>query len=351
MKYKQYPVETIREFTKRVCKAAKIHPSNLFHMVNYYVETSLQGIDSHGLWLLPRHINDILRNKINPQPSFKQIMDEGPCLHIDGDNGPGVIVAAYAMNKAIEHAAKYGIGITAVRGGNHFGAATYYALLAIKQQMIGIVLSNAAGRHMAHWGARTPLIANNPLAIGVPANKEEPLIIDIAMSTVARAKILRAAKEGWASIPSSWALDNYGQPTTDPEVAYKGILRPMGDHKGSGLAVVIGAICGALTGANFDHEISIESDEPRNTGHIMIALNVSQFIEYNDFCQRIDAWINLLNSAEIAEGFNKIYLPGHCEFYTRKIRLEEGIPVSDELKIELDKLAEKLKVDKLEPKS
>ena len=338
--------EQVQVFVTRLYRAAGVPEEHLPVLADYYVETSLQGLDSHALWMLPLHVGDVLRGKVNPAPDLRVDGEGGPCAKLDGDNGPGIVVAARAMGEATIRAARHGVGVVAVRGGNHFAAATHYALLAVQRGLIGVVMSNAVA-HMAPWGARTPLIANNPLAIGVPAGNQMPLVLDIAMSTVARGRIIQAAEEGWPTISPGWALDDQGQPITDPKAAVHGLLRPMGDHKGSGLAVVIGAICAALPGANFDNSISIDSPEPRNTGHLMIALDPGVFGPAEAFAARVDTWISTLYSSELARGVQRMHLPGHGKLGERERRLREGIPMTDHLLRKLDDLAERVGVESL----
>ena len=336
----------VRAFVTRLYRAAGVPESHLPILADYYGETSLQGLDSHALWMLPRHVGDVLRRKVNPIPKLRFFGEGGPCTRLDGDNGPGIVVAARAMEEAVGRAAGHGVGVVAVHGGNHFAAATYYTLLAVHRGLIGVVMSNAVA-HMAPWGSRTPLIANNPLAIGVPAGNQMPLVLDIAMSTVARGKIIQAAEEEWQAIPPTWALDEQGRPITDPKAAVHGLLRPMGDHKGSGLAVVIGAVCAALTGANFDNGMDLDSPEPRNTGHLMIALDPGVFGPVEAFAARVDSWIGTLYGSQLARGVQHMHLPGHGKLGERERRLREGIPTPDHLLRKLDELAERLDVEGL----
>ena len=106
---------------------------------------------------------------------------------------------------------------------------------------------------MAPWGSITPLIGNNPIACAIPAGKEDPIVLGMSLSTVARAKILQTINEGQESIPEGWALDKEGRATTDAKVAKDGLLIPIGDHKGSGLSIAFFFICAGLTGANWDN--------------------------------------------------------------------------------------------------
>src|SRR5207249_156967 len=141
----------------------------------------------------------------------------------------------------------------AVRNSNHFGATAYYALLAAREGLIGIALTNSPPA-MAPWGGRDPLFGTNPIAIAAPTDGD-PLVIDMATSLVAKGRIVLAQQAGQTEIPAGWALDSEGRPTRDAAEALKGTVTPLGGHKGSGLALMIDLLCGALAGAAMATEI------------------------------------------------------------------------------------------------
>jgi LDH2 family malate/lactate/ureidoglycolate dehydrogenase len=246
------------------------------------------------------------------------------------------------MEISIAKAKNLGMGTAGIRNSNHFGIAAYYAIQAIQSDMIGIVLSNAAAS-MAPWGGTKPLIGTNPLAIGIPTDRN-PIILDMAISVQARGKIRQAALEE-KSIPEGWALDERGKPTTDPREALKGSLLPIAGPKGYGLALMVDVLSGVLTGSFFADKISSVHEEeegiPR-VGHFVQAINIGSFMAVEEFKNRMDELMQKIRESPFAEGVNKIYLPGEIESDKHKERLELGIPLSEVGRQQLIGLAKEL---------
>src|SRR5574341_1010788 len=96
--------EQVRAFVTRLYRAAGVPGEHLAVLADYYTEMGLQGADAHALWMLPRHVGDILRGKVKATPRIRILSAEGPCTTLEGDNGPGIVVAARAMNEATDRA-------------------------------------------------------------------------------------------------------------------------------------------------------------------------------------------------------------------------------------------------------
>jgi LDH2 family malate/lactate/ureidoglycolate dehydrogenase len=203
---------------------------------------------------------------------------------------------------------------------------------------------------MAPWGGTKPVLGNNPFAVAIPALKNPPVVLDMAMSVAAGGKIMLAAKTG-ESIPDSWALDTDGRPTTDPRAALKGTVRPVGDYKGYGLSLVIGMIAGILTGAAFGEDVTDLYEDltrPQNVGHLMQAIDISRFAETSVFRSAVDNAIGLMRSAPRA-GIEQILVPGEREYRLAREQRSLGISYSNAIVRELDAVAAQLSVERLAP--
>jgi L-2-hydroxycarboxylate dehydrogenase (NAD+) len=248
------------------------------------------------------------------------------------------------MRLAIEKAKKQGVGAVGVHNTNHFGIAGYYAELAIREWLIGIVTTTTDA--LVHpWGGVEPLIGTNALAIGIPSNP--PVLLDMAMSVAARGKLVEAVKEG-KSIPESWAVDSEGRPTSDPKKGLEGALSPFGGVKGYGLALVLEVLAGPLVGAAAGKEVvgTLEPVKGFSTkGDFMIAIDPSAFGPADEFNARVQKFVIQLKSSRKAPGVKEILVPGEPEFRTREKRLREGIPIADGVLAELEQLAKELGVD------
>lgn len=311
------------------------------------VQANLRGVDSHGVGrLFPMYIQKLQSGQVNPRPRLRLIHNRGATALLHGDDGMGQVVAAHAMDLAIQKANTAGIAAVGVRRSSHCGAAAYFAMRALSRGMIGIAMTSGTSNAMAPWGGTTPLLSNNPMAIAIPCRTCFPIVLDMAMSVAARGKIFLAANAG-TPIPPDWALTADGEPTTDAAEAVKGLLRPVGDYKGSGLALVIGVLTAVLTGGAFGREILgfyENLQEPHNTGHLMLAIRIAHFMPLSAFRTRMDEVVHELKASKLARGATEILLPGEPEFLTARRRTREGIPIPDRLAAELDALAVSLDI-------
>jgi LDH2 family malate/lactate/ureidoglycolate dehydrogenase len=263
---------------------------------------------------------------------------------MDGDDGMGLVVSRPAMTLAMEKAAEHGIGAVTIRNSNHYGMAAYWSMMALERDMIGYTTTNASPT-MAPWGGITLSHGNNPISYSIPAGKEWPLVLDIAMSVVAKGKLRLAALKN-EPIPSGWAMDKFGQPTTDVQDAIDGILMPIAGHKGYGMALVndvlSGILSGGLSGSDIPQARAGGGVMKMGYCHFFMALDISHFTPVAEFKERVDRLVRMMKSSQLAPGQNKIYLPGEIEFETEHQRLREGIPYDRSILSQLEKLARDL---------
>jgi LDH2 family malate/lactate/ureidoglycolate dehydrogenase len=210
--------------------------------------------------------------------------------------------------------------------------------MAIQHGQVAIVLTNG-GAVMAPWGGRDKLLGNTPLAVGVPAGEEVPVILDSAQTVVAHGKLSYAKAKGAKTVPAGWALDRDGRPTEDIDEALEGLLVPIGAYKGYGMAFVFDAICGLLLQAGVGEAIRTDQHPGPGPGHLFVTLDVAFFGSVRDFQERMDARIRQLHASAKAPGVEHIYLPGELEDQTRRHRQRDGIPLPADLVRDLDALA------------
>ncbi|MBD3308079.1 Ldh family oxidoreductase, partial [candidate division KSB3 bacterium] len=170
-----------------------------------------------------------------------------------------------------------------------------------------------------------------------------PLVFDAATSILARGKIIMADAEG-KPLPPGAALDQDGNPTLDPKQALTGVLVPFGEHKGSGISVMIDVLSALLSGAFYSMQIpELFSDfsQGQNVGFFFGAIDIDSFIEVADFTARVDQMIDDLKSARKAEGIEEIYMPGEIEFLKKETHLRQGIRIEPEIVKDLTAIKEK----------
>ena len=209
-------------------------------------KAELRGVDSHGMVRLPGVFTQASGWRRECAAGHQGRGIGTASSLVDGDNGLGPVVGARAMNAALDLAQEHGTGFVGVRNSNHFGPAAYYVEKAVDRGCIGLAISNAPP-NMAPFGGKSRFLGTNPVAIGVPAGEEPPLIFDASTSVVARGKIIVAAHSG-KPIPEGWAIDPDGYPTTDAQQALAGAVLPFGGPKGSAISFIIDVLCGVLTG-------------------------------------------------------------------------------------------------------
>ncbi len=231
------------------------------------------------------------------------------------------------MELAIKKAKACGVGYVGVKHSSHFGAAGYYAVMAARQGLIGLSMCNL-DPVMVVPGSRGRAIGNNPLAYAVPAEKERPVFLDIALSTVAGTKIFNAQMEG-KPIPDNWMVDDEGLPTTDPSgFPTRGAQLPMAGHKGYGLAVLVESLSAVVTGAAIASQVKswvLDTKEPTDEGHAFLAIDVPAMMPPQIFQARMEGFVREIRSAPKAKGAERIYLPGEMEWERREAALAKGM--------------------------
>lgn len=293
------------------------------------VFADLRGVESHGVQFAPRYVRGLARRLINPRPAVGVVRERGAIAVLDADNGLGFISARTAMDHAVELARSHGIGSVTVRNSNHFGPAAFYAMQALPAGMIGHATTDGPP-HTVAWGSRSPVLSNDPVAWAFPTGAQ-PIVLDTALTGVKEKIRLAAQRSG--TIPADWAVGPDGRPTTDPEVALRGALLPIGQYKGSGIIVANELLCGALAGARFSFEVSpalvqgADHHDHWGCGHFLLAIDIEAFVDRVEFERRAVELTAKLRTAPRATGVDRIYLPGELEAEFAAAREVEGIPL------------------------
>ncbi|WP_256366818.1 Ldh family oxidoreductase [Acidobacterium sp. S8] len=340
-------VQKLNSFCVEVLMKAGLTTANAKTTADVLVMTDTWGTFSHGTGALLNYTHALQAGGID-RSAQPEVLSEGPSWAIiDGRSGRGMPSCCMAMNLAIEKARTCTIAWTGVRNGSHFGEAGYYANLAADQNVIGIAMSNA-DPNMTIPGTRGHTIGNNPLAYAVPAGKERPILLDIALSAVAYGKITAMKTQG-QSIPLNWITDTDGLPTNDlSNWPATGSMMPMAGHKGYGIAILVEVLAGLMTGAGLLGELKswvFTPGEKASLGQGFIAINVGALLPVESFQQRVDSLIRQLRQAPKAKGSDRIYVPGEIEWERREDCLRNGIPLPAAVLASLYRAGEERGVD------
>ena len=314
------------------------------------VTTDMLGTFTHGTRQLRGLLKNVRTGRIDPTATA-EVAGEGPAwAMIDARNAMPPAVAYRAMELAMRKAKASGIGFVGVRHASHFGAAGFYANMALKDDMIGLAMCNVDPCMIAP-GARGKVLGTNPIAYAAPAGEEPPVSLDIATSAVAATKIF-AAKALGKRIPENWLVDEHGMPTTDPsQYPQKGAQLPMAGHKGYGLAVLVEVLAGVLTGASLLSQIKswvADTLEPTDEGYAFIAIDVAAMMPVAEFKGRMDGMIREIKVAPKVQGVDRIYLPGEMEWERRHAALVDGIALPPDVVASLRGLASDIGLDPLD---
>lgn len=220
-----------------------------------------------------------------------------------------------------------GVGVAFARSSNHFGPIASYAWLAAEQGFASIIASNASTT-IAPSGGSDARLGNNPLGLCVPNPGGDPVMLDMAMSVVARAKIRRALDRG-ETIPDTWATDSLGRPTSDPRTALEGFLQPIGGYKGYGLALMVDLFAGLLSGAAYLTHVKSWVDDPaaaQNLGHAFILIDTAK-LGIGDLAARIADFAAILRASPPSDAAVPVRLPGESEFARMRQQQNEGLRI------------------------
>jgi L-2-hydroxycarboxylate dehydrogenase (NAD+) len=314
------------------------------------LDADLSGSDAHGIFRLAGYVKQLKAGIFNPKADIKVLERSPATALVDGDNGMGHLVMTYAANLAVEIARASGVGWVGVRRSNHSGAGSTYVSIPVAHGMVGIYTAVSSSNFMAPWGGAEPLLGTNPIAVGIPAGNEPPVVLDIATSVVSNGQIRTYANQG-KPLPEGWVISRKdGSPITDGKKLDEGMFVPMSTYKGSGLAIVLGLLGGPLNRAAFGRDVkdvNSPAERESNTGHFIVALDVARFLPLDVFKSEIDRHIHDLTSSRKLPGVDEIRIPGQGREARRADREQNGVPLAPGLIKQVDELAKTLDITPL----
>jgi LDH2 family malate/lactate/ureidoglycolate dehydrogenase len=333
--------ETLQTFTAEVFERLGMPPQDARTEAEVLIWANLRGVDSHGVLRIPSYARSVENGHMNPRPEIRVAKETPATLLIDCDHAFGPVVTVFAMQRVIEKARQAGIGWAVLRETTHQGAMGYYPLIAVEQDMAGIALV-CSPPNTAPYGARVPGVHNAPIAIGVPAKKHRPLLLDMATSVAAGGKVMLARDKGIA-MPEGWAIDKQGRPTTDPNLV--GALLPTGGYKGSGLAIMFESLSGLMVGNPLLGPVLSGSQRPNAQNSVVAAIDIGVFTDVEGYKANVDTLIEGLKALPPADGFDEVLVPGEPEDRTYEQRKRDGIPLPHGTVRNLQEVAAKLEIE------
>ncbi len=308
------------------------------------VSAEKRGIPSHGINRIKDYLWLWSNGKLNPSAVIKIIYETPVTTVIDGDNGCGIVVSEYAMQKTIEKAESNYMAFSAVRNSNHYGIAGYYSRMAAEKDMLGISMTNAQPVVAPTFGVER-MLGTNPLSVAIPAGKEPCFLADFATVPIARGKVELLEMQN-KKVPDLFIQDKNGNVSNDPSALREGgAILPLGgdkehgSHKGFCLSAIIDIFSAVLSGAEFGpfvsqqtKDVQTKSGSPgKGIGHFFGAIRINAFQPVDVFKSNMDIWISTFRNGNTKEGYSNIVIPGEPERHNEALAEINGIKLDDRI--------------------
>jgi LDH2 family malate/lactate/ureidoglycolate dehydrogenase len=328
--------DVLRSFLTQVFQGLGVPRDDGRIAADVLVRADLRGVETHGINNLFQYVDPLSAGTLNPAPNITILRESPVTALVDGDGGMGLVVGVKAMDICISKAKELGLAAVVVRRSRHYGIASYYSLMCLPHDLIGISMTNNSGVGVVPTFGTEPMMGTNPISVVAPTDKEPPFELDFATCVAAMSKIGLALAKG-EGIPFGWGLDEDSQPTNDPQKAWDarrmlplGSTRELGSHKGYGLAVVVDILTGILGGGMYGNLVQRNPPEDEklkvSSSHFFAAIRPDVFRPLDEFKAAMDDMLRALKESEKAEGHDRIYTAGEIEFETEQDRLQNGIP-------------------------
>lgn len=330
---KKSPVE-LRSLATRALERAGAREAMAAAAARHLVRAEEQGLSTHGMSRVPVYAAMLKNGRSDGRAAPRIVSDmPGACLIDNGDALP-YEACALALDEVVARARRNGVGLAGIANSAHMGVLGIHLLEVAQAGMVGVAFTNSPAAIPA-WGGTRALFGTNPVAAVFPRRDAEPLVIDLALTTVVRGRIMLAMQKGEA-IPEGWAMDRHGKSTTDPrEAAEHGSLYAIGGAKGAMLALMFELFCSALTGSSFGREadsfFAAEGNKPR-IGQLFLAVDPGALAGRERYLDRVEALIAAMREDP------EVRLPGAKRF-AAEMKAAEGIEVPDELLARIEALA------------
>ena len=304
----------------------KTSEDNAKEVADALISAEFDGQSGHGLSRIPSYVEQLTSGKVNGNEAPSMLSSNGSVIRIDANNGFAYPAISLALKEITSTCKKFGIAAASISRSHHFGQAGRHVEILAENGLIGLMFGNTP-KAIPPWGGTKALFGTNPISFSTPRVHEAPLVIDMSLSKVARGKVMVANQQN-EKIPEGWAIDNDGKPTTDPKKALAGAMLPIGDAKGSALALMVEILAAGLTGSNFGFEASSflnsEGDSP-GVGQLIIAIDPS-FFSGERFSERTETIVDAILEQPATR------LPGNQRLEKRKLRdSSQSITISKEL--------------------
>ena len=322
------PYQTMLQQFDRVLQKYGFAPDRAAEAAEIFAQNSLCGVYSHGLNRFPRVVELLQAGQIDPAAEAECVMAFGSMERWDGHRGFGPLNARRAMDRAVQLAQQWGIGMVALGNNNHWMRGGTYGWQAADAGCIGICWSNT-DRNLAAWGSCENRIGNNPLVLAVPGANGEHIMVDFAMSQFSYGK-LETTRLAGKRLPVPGGYDADGSLTTDPAALEETRrMLPIGYWKGSGLSILLDMIGTVVSGGNSVAQVGALGSEVGLT-QVFIAIDPTRFQDAAVTEQMVAAIVQDVHASQPVQPGDEVRCPGEGIHRARRENLTLGIPVAEE---------------------
>ncbi len=326
--------EALRQLTCRILLAAGADESNAGQVAEHLVLANLKGVDTHGVWHIPGYVKAIRAGQLAPTQQPEILKQTPTSALISGNWTFGQVAARFAMQTAIRKAGQNQVALVGLVQSHHIGRLGHFVEMAAAEKMISMVwvggLSENDPKTMPYGGSRR-LLHTNPIALGIPAGDEPPMIVDFATSAISGVKVDNAYNRGESLAPGC-IVDKEGRPSTNPGDFFEGGGHiPFGQHKGWAIMLAAEFLSRILLGSDSFADPETSDGVLRHQGDTFLVFRADLFQPFSQFAEGADRMQQRVRAVPPAPGFREVKVPGDPEVQTRARREREGIPIAEDV--------------------
>lgn len=348
MSYSFIKIEKLKKLCESIFEKYGFTKQDATFIIDVLLTADMFGIESHGVQRMVRYADALEKGHIDPKASTETVF-ETPCSAVwKADRTMGQLVARDGMELAIRKAKEHGFGIVTVRGSNHYGIAGYYTLMAEKEDLLGVCMTNTEAIAIPTNGKKA-MLGTSPIALCMPADPI-PFWYDAATTVITRGKLEVYRKAG-NSLPSGWAADENGKSCDDADRALQAIINKtgggifplggesevLGSHKGYGLGIIVELFTSIFSGGTTSPNVLNNGNA--DTSFCFAAIDYGMFGDKTEIRARMSTLLRELRESPTAEGCDRVYTHGEKEWQSRERIIKTGVPVQDKTICELKQIA------------
>ena len=329
----RYSAHSLEYVAKKILLGFGCNQDEADTVAKHLIQANLAGHDSHGIGMLPTYGQQVEDGNLIPNQTPEYLPPTGAIRVVDARRGFGHRMAILALDYAIEACSEHQVAVLGLRNSGHVSRAGHYSEYCAQRGLVSIHFVNVWGHAplVAAHGSCEPGFSTNPISIGIPFNNQAKPMLDLATSTAAFGKV-RVAYNRKEKIPTGWVIDDAGLATNDPAPLVEGrsgALTPFGQHKGSGLAIMVELLAGAIAGKE---TVATGNHIPRGVFNNMfsVLINPLAFDSQEQMQARVTEFYTSIKGRCPVEGTSEVLMPGEPETRNTTDRTVNGIEVDSE---------------------